>query len=320
MLKRFLRDGNRLAWVVTTAAILLLPLVTGPGFHLNVLNFIALYAMVAIGLSLLVGYCGQLSISHAAFFAVGAYASAIFSTRLGWPPLLAVVVAQAVAAPIAAGIGWLVLRLKGHFLAIATLAFSIIVEVALKEAAPLTGGLAGLSSIPPLALGGLALDTDVRFYYLAWPLAMLLLLFGLNLVDSRVGRAFRAIREGEEVARMFGAAVRAYKVKVFVLSSVFASLAGSLYAHFVTFVSPATASLLFAIEIILVLAFGGFTLLWGAMLGVASLTVLNELLARFGDWKRPAYGLALIVIMLFFPQGLLPGLKRSVAALARGLR
>ncbi len=310
--------ANRAAWAAVTLAGLLVPLVVGPGFYLNVLNFVSLYAMVAVGLSLLVGYCGQLSISHAAFFALGAYASAILSTRAGMPAALAVVLSQCLTPLIAWGIGTVVLRLGGHYLAIATLSFSIIVEILIKEARPLTGGLQGLSGIPPISFGGLALDSDLRFHYLAWPVAMLLFHFALNLAHSRLGRALRAIREGETVARLFGVDARRYKVKVFVLSSLFASLAGSLYAHFVTFISPAAASLMFAIDIIMVLALGGFTLLWGALIGVAALTMLNEYLTPFADYKRAIYGLALIVIMLFFPNGLLPGLQQAWGALRRG--
>jgi branched-chain amino acid transport system permease protein len=124
-----------------------------------------------------------------------------------------------------------------------------------------------------------------------------------------MGRIFRAIKENEDIARQFGADVKTYKIKLFIVSSVYASIAGSLYAHFVTFISPVTGSIMFAIDIIMVLAFGGFTLLWGAMIGVASLTFLNEYLTIFADYKRAIYGLALVTIILFFPNGLLMGLR-----------
>jgi branched-chain amino acid transport system permease protein len=275
------------------------------------MNFIALYSLVAIGLCLLVGYGGQLSISHSAFFAIGAYGTAILSLRFHLSPIISILLTQAVAALIAWGIGAVVLRLKGHYLAIATLSFTIIIEVLSKEMAWLTGGLQGLSSIPPISLSGVLIDSDYRFYYIVWPVTLLALLFSLNLVDSRMGRVFRAIKEDEDIARLFGADVKMYKIKLFVVSSVYASLAGSLYAHFVNFVSPVAGSIMFAIDIMLVLAFGGFTLLWGAMIGTASLTFLNEYLTVFSDYKRAIYGLALVVIILFFPNGLLLGLKDS---------
>jgi branched-chain amino acid transport system permease protein len=304
-------DKSKLTWLAVTAGVLFLPVFFGKGFYLNTMNFIALYSMVAVGLCLLVGYGGQLSISHSAFFAIGAYGTAILSLRFQLPSLVSILLTQVVSALIAWGIGAVVLRLKGHYLAIATLSFTIIVEVLSKEMAWLTGGLQGLSSIPPISLGGIPIDSDYRFFYVVWPVIMLALLFSLNLVDSRMGRVFRAIKEDEDVARLFGADVKTYKIKLFVVSSVYAAMAGSLYAHYVNFVSPVAGSIMFAIDIILVLAFGGFTLLWGAMIGTASLTFLNEYLTVFSDYKRAIYGLALVVIILFFPNGLFPGLKES---------
>jgi branched-chain amino acid transport system permease protein len=314
------RNWNKCAWLPVSAGVLLLPLLLGEGYYLNIMNFIALYAMVTLGLCLLTGYGGQLSISHSAFFAVGAYSSAVFSLRFGFTPVISILLSQGVAVLVAWGIGAVVLRLKGHYLAIATLSFTIIVEVLIKEMAWLTGGLQGLSGIPPVSLAGLAVDSDWRFYYLIWPVTLALLLFALNLVDSRWGSVFRAIKEGEDVARLFGVNVKACKIKLFILSSVYASLAGSLYAHYVTFISPVTGSIMFAIDIIMVLAFGGFTLLWGGMLGVASLTMLNEYLTVFADYKRAIYGISLVVIMLFFPNGLLQGLKDALAVVVRSLK
>lgn len=314
------RDKNKLAWLLVTAGVLILPLILGEGYYQSVMNFIALYSMVAIGLCLLLGYGGQLSISHSAFFAIGAYASAIFCLRYGLHPLISIVLSQGISVLVAWGIGAVVLRLKGHYLAIATLSFTIIVEVLIKETAWLTGGLQGLASIPSISLGDFLIDSDWRFYFLVWPLTMLLLLFSLNLVDSRMGRIFRATKESEDIARLLGADVKTYKIKLFILSSAYASFAGSLYAHFVTFISPVTASIMFAIDIIMVLAFGGFTILWGAMLGAASLTFLNEYLTIFAEYKRAIYGLALIVIMLFVPNGLLEGLQNSARFLLQSAR
>jgi branched-chain amino acid transport system permease protein len=324
LMRWVLEDKNKLAWFLVTGSVLILPLILGKGYYLSVMNFIALYSIVAVGLCLLVGYGGQLSISHSAFFAIGAYTSAIFCLRYDLHPFISILLSQGIAALVAWGIGAVVLRLKGHYLAIATLSFTIIVEVLIKEMAFLTGGLQGLASIPSISLGGFYIDSDWRFYFMVWPLIMLLLLFSLNLVDSRMGRVFRATKESEDITRLFGADVKRYKVKLFILSSVYASFAGSLYAHFVTFISPVAGSIMFAIEIIMVLAFGGFTILWGAMLGTACLTFLNEYLTIFADYKRAIYGGALVGIMLFFPNGLLEGLKRYadllVQSVRRGLR
>jgi branched-chain amino acid transport system permease protein len=311
------RNWDKHAWLATLIGVFILPLILGDGFYLNLMNFIALYSMVALGLCLLVGYGGQLSISHAAFYAIGAYSSAIFCLRVGLHPLAAIVLSQCLSALIAWGIGAVVLRLTGHYLAIATLSFAMIVEVILRELPGLTGALQGLSGIPEISVGGFSFDTDMRFYYLVWPVTLLLLLFALNLVNSRMGRVFRAIREGEGIAALFGADVRKYKIKLFILSSVYASLAGSLFAHYVTYVSPAAGSIMFAIEMILVIAIGGYTMIWGAILGVAAITYLNEYLSLFAEYKRTIYGVTLIVIMIFFPHGLFEGLKALAARIAR---
>ncbi len=295
-------------WLALAVLLLAAPVALGSGYLLNTLNFVAIYALPAIGLCLLVGYCGQLSISHAAFFALGAYASGILSKRYGVSPWLALLLAQLIAALVAAGIGWVVLRLRGHYLAIATLSFTIIVEVLIKELGGFTGGLQGLSGIPRLSFFGYPLTTDLAFHFLLWPVTLAALWFALNLAHSRLGRAYRAIKEGESAAMLLGVDVSRHKIGIFVVSSLFASVGGSLYAHFVSFVSPAAGSVVFAIDIILVLAFGGFDRIWGALLGVFALTYLNEYAVAFADYKRVAFGLALVIIMSFFPTGLLTGL------------
>lgn len=309
-----------LAWFSFALFMLALPLLFGNGYYINTLNFVAIYALPAIGLCLLVGYCGQLSISHSAFFAIGAYASASLSVRFGLSTWLALLVAQVLAAGVAVFIGWVVLRLRGHYLAVATLSFTIIIEVLIKELPSLTGGLQGLSGIPRLNIAGVPIASDLAFYWLVWPVTLVCLWFALNIARSRIGRVFRAIREGEAVTGLLGIDVSNYKIQAFILSSLLASLGGSLYAHFVTFVSPAAGSVMFAIDIILVLAFGGFDRIWGAMLGVFALTYLNEYAVAFADYKRLVYGIALIVIVSIFPAGLLPGIAALVRLALRKLR
>lgn len=309
-----------LIWLTFAAFMLTMPLVLGSGYYLNTLNFVAIYALPAIGLCLLVGYCGQLSISHSAFFALGAYASAVLSARAGLPVWVALATAQILCAGLALFIGWVVLRLRGHYLAVATLSFTIIVEVLIKELPALTGGLQGLSGIPRLSIAGTSIASDLATYWVVWPVTLACLWFALNVANSRIGRVYRAIREGEVVTGLLGVNVSRYKIQAFVCSSLLASLGGSLYAHFVTFVSPAAGSVMFAIDIILVLAFGGFDRIWGAMLGVFALTYLNEYAVTFADYKRLAYGIALIVIMSLFPAGLLPGLAGLGRAAWRRLR
>lgn len=289
-------------------SMLLVPVIFGPGYYLNMMIFIAVLALPALGLSLLSGLAGQLAISHGAFFAIGAYGSAILSTRAGVNPVLSTLLAQLLVIAIAAGIGAVVLRLRSHYLAIATLSFAIIVELIIEEWRGMTGGMQGMLGIPPIGLFGYEASSDIQFYYFYWPVTALMLLFALNLSSSRIGRALRAIREGEPIVSSLGIQTAHYKTGIYVVSSVFAGVGGALYAHFVGFVTPATGSIMFAIEIIMVLALGGFDRLWGALVGVALITLLNEYALGFADYKKIILGVTLIAVMLVFPRGLLPGL------------
>lgn len=290
------------------ACMLLVPAVLGTGYYLNTLNFVAIVALPTLGLSLLSGLSGQLAISHGAFFALGAYGSAILSRDLGITPLLSTLMAQIVVVLIATAIGSVVLRLRSHYLAIATLSFAIIVELLIEEARGLTGGMQGMLGIPPIDLGFMDLTGDLEIYLLYWPITVFMLWFALNLSSSGFGRVLRAVREGEPVLGSLGIHAPRYKIGIYVLSSIYAGIGGSLYAHFVGFVTPATGSIMFAIEIIMVLALGGFDRLWGALAGAALMTLLNEYALGFADLKRIILGLGLIIVILVFPRGLLPGL------------
>ena len=299
---------------------LLLPLIFGAGYYLNTLCFVAILVLPTLGLSLLSGLAGQLAISHGAFFALGAYGSAILSRDLGITPIVSIFIAQMVVALIAAAIGSVVLRLRSHYLAIATLSFAIIVELLIEEAGMLTGGMQGMLGIPPIRLVGLELTSDLAIYLFFWPITVAMLWFALNISSSGIGRVLRAVKEGEPVLGSLGIHAPSYKIGIYVLSSVYAGIGGSLYAHFVGFVTPATGSIMFAVEVIMVLAIGGFDRLWGALVGAALMTLLNEYALGFADFKRIILGLSLITIMLVFPKGLLPGLldvaKRAVAGKA----
>ncbi|MEN8742335.1 MAG: branched-chain amino acid ABC transporter permease [Phaeobacter gallaeciensis] len=297
---------------------LLVPTVFGTGYYLNMMIFIAILALPAMGLSLLSGLSGQLAISHGAFFAIGAYGSAILSTKIGMSPAISTILAQVFVVAIAAGIGAVVLRLRSHYLAIATLSFAIIVELVIEEWRGMTGGMQGMLGIPPMGFFGHEAFSDVSYYYIYWPITALMLWFALNLSTSRVGRALRAIREGEPIVGSLGIRASDYKTGIYIVSSVFAGIGGALYAHFVGFVTPATGSIMFAIEIIMVLALGGFDRLWGALVGVALITLLNEYALGFADYKKIILGVTLIAVMLVFPRGLLPGVidlvqKRLIA-------
>jgi branched-chain amino acid transport system permease protein len=299
---------NMLSLLILAAVVLALPLGLGNSYYLNVLVFVGIYSLITIGLSLLMGYTGQISLGQAAFFGLGAYTSGVLSTKFGVSPWLGLLAAIFVTGGIAFLIGAPALKLKGHYLAMATLAFGYIVFIVFNQASSLTGGPSGFGQIPRFRLGNFLLRSDVHYYYLVWTLVIVVLLGSLNIIHSRVGRALRSIHEGELAANIMGVNTAKYKIQVFVLSAVYASLAGSLYAHFITFLNPTPFGFHFSIVLVAMVAVGGMANVWGAMIGAALLTLLPEYLRAFHDYDILIYGSILLVIMIFLPQGLFAGI------------
>ena len=290
-------------WVFVVV-LALLPLVLSR-YHLSVVILAGLSALAAIGLNLLVGYTGQISFGHNAFLGVGAYASAVLTTQLGWPSLLALVAGLAATILVALAVGIPTLRLRGHSLAIATVALGVVAHVLFNEVKPITNGYLGIGGIPPLALGPWQLDTDAGYYYVIWTLVLTSVWLCQRLVASRVGRALAAIRDNEAAARAMGIDVAADKLRVFVLSALFASLSGSLYAHWVAFISPELFGLDQALFLIVTLLVGGIGTFWGPAAGAITLTVLAEVLRASKAFNQLLFGALLIATLLFAPRGLM---------------
>lgn len=304
----------------------LVPLVFTSQYHLSVGVFIAIHAIVTIGLCLLMGYAGQISLGHAAFYGLGAYLTGVLTTRLGLNPWAAMAAGIVLTGALAYAVGRPILRLRGHYLAMVTLAFGIIVYLAFVEFTDLTGGPSGLPGIPRLRLGGFVFDSDRKFFYLAWAFVIGVLLVSLNVVNSRVGRALRSIHGSEIAAETLGVDSADYKLKVFTLSAMYAALAGSLYAHYLSFVSPPTFGFIASVEFVVMAAVGGLASVWGAPFGAAAVTLLSEgireLMPRLltyasGEHEVIAYGLLLILIMVFVPEGLTVGGLRALRRLGR---
>ena len=303
---------NGLALLLLAALVVLLPILLGDSYYISVLVFVGIYSIVTIGLSLLMGYAGQISLGHAAFFGIGAYTSGLLTTRCGWSGWLALLAAIAVAGLLAFVMGGPTLRLTGHYLAMATLAFGVIVYIFFEAAVDLTGGPSGFGSIPRLSIGGWKIKSDLHFYFLVWAVVLLVLILALNTVHSRVGRALRSIHSSETAARAMGVNTARHKNRVFILSACLAALGGSFYAHYVTFVSPSTFGFKFSVTLVTMVAVGGMSSLWGALAGTALLAILPEHLRAFDEYYLLIYGGILIVIMIYIPQGFLVGLGEMV--------
>lgn len=303
---------NLVALIVFVAVVSCLPFLVGNPYYITVLCFMGMYCLMTIGLSLLMGFAGQISIGHAAFYGIGAYTSGLLTTRWNLSPWLAIVAAVVLGGICAFAIGLPALRLRGHYLAMATLAFGVIVYVFFDSAVDLTGGPSGFGSIPRLKLGNWILSSGTPFYYVVWTCVVAALALALNLVNSRVGRALRSVHSSEVAARAMGVNVSRLKIQVFVLSACLAALAGSFYAHYVTFVSPSSFDFKFSVTLVTMVAIGGMMNLWGALAGTALLHILPEFLRGFDKYYFMIYGAVLISVMIFMPEGFLLGTVNGI--------
>jgi branched-chain amino acid transport system permease protein len=278
-------------------------------YFLNVLLFIGINTMLAVALNLLLGYAGQISLGQAAFFGIGAYVSGILTTRFFIDPWLAMMLAGFCGAGLALVIGFPILKLKGHYLAMATLGFGIILYIIFNETVGWTGGPSGLSSIPNFHIGSLSFDNDWNNYYLIWIVTLGVMLLSINLSQSRIGRALRAIHDSEIAARVMGVNARGLTVRIFAVSALLSAVAGSLYAHTMTFISPVAFGFNFSVELVTMVIIGGLGSIYGSFLGAAILTLLPEWLRVFQDFDIVIYGLMLILITMYLPGGLINGLE-----------
>jgi branched-chain amino acid transport system permease protein len=307
---------------VFLAVVALAPLAFPTRYYLSVMVFAGIHVLLAVGLNLVMGYTGQVSLGHAGFYGLGAYASAVLAAKYGVNPWAGMAAALALAVVVALAIGIPSLHLEGYYLGMATLGFGIILHILFVELAWLTGGPSGFVGIPELTLLGVALNTDVRYYYLVWVTVGVVLLMSFNLVESRSGRALRAIQGDETAALTVGVNTWVAKLGIFVVAAGFASVAGSLYAHYMTFLSPDSFGFTFSIELVVMVIVGGTRSVWGSVLGAVLLTILPEYLRVLKDYDILVYGLVVILVVMFAPSGLAGPLERqarqrAVAALGR---
>jgi len=286
-----------------------LPLLLPNAYYFDVAIRIALNAVVVIGLNLLMGYTGQISLGHAGFFGLGAYASAVLTTHYNWPPVAALAAGAAATGLLAFVLARPVLKLKGHTLAMATLGLGIIISIAINNEGQWTGGPDGIS-VPGFAVFGFEITGEKAWYAVAAALLLLVTWFALNLIDSPVGRALQAIHGSEVASRVVGIDTTRFKVRVFVLSAVVASIAGSISAHYIGFITPNMAGFFHSIELVTMVVVGGMASVFGSILGAALLTLLPQLLSAFEGWEVVVFGAILMLTMIFLPRGLVPSLAR----------
>lgn len=290
-------------------------------YGLSVLIIVAIHVIATAGLTLLLGFAGQISLAQAAFYGLGAYGSMIGTVRFGWNPWLALVATAMACGLLAYLVGVPALRLHGHYLALATLGFGIIVNIVLVQETAITGGPTGIAGIPKLSLGPVPLASDRAFFVFVWTVTLALLLICRRLVTgSAYGRVLRALQASEVATASVGIDVARYKAQIFAMTAVLGSLAGSLYAHYLTVISPSEFGFDVSIEFLVMAVIGGLGSVWGALVGVLAVTLLLEALrtvapmlapnAPTSEYEVVAFGGVLVLALLFLPEGLAGGWSR----------
>jgi len=289
------------------AVLLVLPFVLPNSYYMDLAIRMAINAIIVIGLNLLIGFAGQISLGHAGFLGIGAYASAVLPTHFGFHPLLAMAAGAAATAVIAGVVAKPIFKLKGNYLAMATLGLGIIINIALRNEAQWTGGPDGMA-VPAFALFGIELSSDKQWYWVVAALLVISVWASLNIIDSPFGRALRALHGSEVASQVVGVNIVRYKVSIFVLSAVFASIMGSITAHYIGFVTPNFADFFHSIELVTMVVVGGMASVFGSIVGAVLLTALPQALATFEGWETVVFGSVLMLCMIFLPKGLVPTL------------
>ena len=299
-----LMESRYLGWIGLAIA-LLAPFVSATNYSLSVMTSALLFVMLAVGLNIVVGYCGLLDLGYAAFFAIGAYTSGVLATRYDWSLLatIPVVILAAVIAGVV--IGGPTLRLRSDYLAIVTLGFGEIIRITANNL-DITGGPSGIFGIPGISIGGLDLSSPVAFYYTCVVAVALAVLGAARLGRSRLGRAWRFVREDEDAAEAMG--IHTYKVKLaaYIAGAIWGGLAGILFGAQLTAISPQSFTFLWSALILMAVVLGGMGSTPGVVIGAIFVSVLPELLRGAADYRYFIFGVLLIVVMIFRPQGMWP--------------
>ncbi len=290
-------------WIIAIVILLLAPLFLGK-YTIFLLSLLAIYALVALGLNLLMGYTGQIAAGHAGFLALGAYFTAIIGENMQWLPCPVILLLAGI---FSGAIGFLlgipILRLKGFYIAMATLAFGVVVSEIILQWSSLTGGDDGFS-VPTAHIAGFAFDSDFKLYYLIIPVTLIMTLLAKNLVNGYIGRAFIALRESEIAAQTIGIDLARYKTIAFAISAFYTGVAGGLFAYLITYLSPDAFTIELSVDFIAMIVIGGMGSILGSIIGAVILTGMQQVLAGLLDLQIFIFGLSLIVFMIFMPKGI----------------
>ncbi len=307
---RLLRRRRLISLVPIVAIVIILPLLFSSAYYYRVAALVFLFGIAALGLNLLMGFAGQVSLGHAGFMGIGAYAVAIGPTAFGIPPVLSFILGALLSALVAFVVGRPILRLKEHYLAVATLGFGILLAIVFTNEANWTGGPDGMA-VPQLILFNWPLRGAAVWY---WILAVSFLVgavIALNLINSPTGRALRAIHDSEVAARVLGIDVAQKKLMIFVISAVYTSIAGSYLALLDGYITPQISGFLRSIELVAMVVLGGMGSVAGSLVGAAVLVILPQALTLFDEYEHVVLGLIVMGVMIFLRAGIVPSLAAA---------
>ncbi len=312
---RALLETRLLSAIAVAAIVIVLPLFFPSGYYYRIGALVFIFALAVVGLNLLMGFAGQVSLGHAGFMGIGAYAAAIGPVHFGAPSWLSLLAGAALSGVIAFAVGRPILKLKGHYLAVATLGFGLLVAIVLTNEAGWTGGPDGMA-VPKLALFGWRVSGSDEWYWISGATFVGGFVLALNLMDSPTGRALQAIHDSEIAARVLGVDVARKKLTVFIVSAMYASVAGSYLALFNGYITPEGAGFLRSIELVAMVVLGGMGSIVGSLVGATVLVVLPQVLTVFHEYEQALLGLIVMGFMIFLRRGIVP----SVAAVIAGWR
>lgn len=294
--------NKRLFPGIALAALIIVPLIMDNPFLTHMGIRAATFAIVIMGLTLFIGYTGQISLGHAAFFGLGAYLSGMM-VKVGVPYPAAMLIAIAGVSLLGYIVGLIVLRTRDDYLALASIAVAVIIQVIIKNV-DITGGPSGLTAVPPPSLFGWELVSDLAYYYYVLFAMVVGFIVLKNIIESRTGDALQAIANNELAAQSLGIPVFRYKVLSFTVSTAFAALAGVLFVHYDGFIDPDRLGIDVSVLFLIMVFIGGIGSLYGSIIGAFSLTIISEYAQEFGQYNILVYGLLLAIIILFLPKGL----------------
>ncbi len=281
-----------------------------PHYPLHLACTIGIFVILSVSLNIVVGFAGQISLGHAAFFAVGAYTSSLLAMKFGIPFWFGIFAAGLVSFVFGILLGAPTLRVREIYLSVVTICFGLMVQLALVNLESITGGARGIYGIPRPSIGGFSFATPQSYYYLILFFALLTIFSTLRLLGSRFGRAFLSIRENELAAETVGVRTTYYKILAFAISSFYAGLAGSLYAHYVSYINPDAFTFGTSVDVLVMIVIGGLGNVWGSVIGAIVITLLPEYLRFMQQYYRAVFGIGLIFMMVFMRSGIISALQR----------